>query len=434
MPDDVLERWLQPLSSLGLFLIALVGVLIGRPFVREYAVESVDAETAKTQGFRAITNAMTWMWVVAFGLMFVSAMIPPIVDGAATILDMDNTLSIICYWVIPYTVLGIAGAVSATFPPWFDRRSAEISKRTATAPVVAAQPAPPPDLAAGGLTIDAPADSRLDEPFALTVTGGKAGSTVEVTTSGNDLFGRSWRSRAAFTVPTNGIVDLSVVPPHGIDGQDPDWSTADGTAPIWAMRFDDEGKTPEMFVPPAEPWQLTVDARGIGHIASTESGTASSPVTGRRTVLRRMGATGLRFEPTDVEKLPGMLVLPAGDAPASGWPGVACFGGSEGGFESQLSNAAVLASRGFAAFAAPWISEADAAVDHLRGAAGAVRRGAGGAGRSPRGGRRQRVGDGDLPRRRGIAGRDQPPARAAAAGGGAGQPELRGLAGARVVG
>src|SRR6476646_7803265 len=76
VPDAVLERWLQPLSSLGLFLIALIGVLIGRPFVREYAVESVDAETARTQGFRTITNAMTWMWVVAFGLMFVSAMIP----------------------------------------------------------------------------------------------------------------------------------------------------------------------------------------------------------------------------------------------------------------------------------------------------------------------------------------------------------------------
>ena len=101
VPDDVLERWLQPLSNLGLFLIALVGVLIGRPFVRDYAVASVDAATARTSGFRTITNAMTWMWVVAFGLMFVSAMIPPIVDGDATILDLDDTLSIVCYWVLP---------------------------------------------------------------------------------------------------------------------------------------------------------------------------------------------------------------------------------------------------------------------------------------------------------------------------------------------
>src|SRR6476659_2004606 len=79
VPDNVLERWLQPLSSLGLFLIALIGVMIGRPFVRDYAEASVDAATAKSSGFRTITNAMTWLWVVAFGLMFVSAMIPPIV-------------------------------------------------------------------------------------------------------------------------------------------------------------------------------------------------------------------------------------------------------------------------------------------------------------------------------------------------------------------
>ena len=51
----MLERWLQPLSSLGLFLIALVGLLVGRPFVREYAADSVDEATAKTQGFRTIT-------------------------------------------------------------------------------------------------------------------------------------------------------------------------------------------------------------------------------------------------------------------------------------------------------------------------------------------------------------------------------------------
>ena len=129
------------------------------------------------------------------------------------------------------------------------------------------------------------------------------------------------------------------------------------------MRFDDDDATPEMFVPPAEPWQLTIDARGVGAIESTQSGAASRPVTGRRTVLRRSGAVGVRYEPTAVGGLPGMLVLPPGEAPESGWPAVACFGGSEGGFESQLSNAAVLASHGFAVLAQAWISEADAAVN-----------------------------------------------------------------------
>jgi len=367
VPDDVLERWLQPLSSLGLFLIALVGLLIGRPFVRDYAAASVDAATEKTQGFKTITTAMTWMWVGAFGLMFALALIPPVVDGNATILDMDDTLSIVCYWVLPYTILGIAGTISAVFPPWFDKRSAEVDKRTATAPSVKPQPALPDDfrgtVRSGGLTIEAPADSRLDEPFTALITGGRAGSTVEVITSGNDLFGRTWRSRAAFTVPTDGVIDLSTAQPYGTDGQDPDWASADGTAPVWAMRFDDDEASPEMFVPPAEPWQLTIDARGVGAIESTQSGNASRPVAGRRTVLRRSGAAGLRYEPTVIGGLPGMLVLPPGEVPDAGWPGVACFGGSEGGFESQLSNAAVLASHGFAVLAQAWISEADAAVN-----------------------------------------------------------------------
>ena len=359
VPDDVLERWLQPLSSLGLLLIALVGVLIGRPFVREYAVSSVDNETARTQGFRAITNAMTWMWVGAFAVMFGSAMIPPLVDGNATIRDMDNLLSIVCYWIIPFTVLGIAGALSAAFPPWFDKKSTVVDQRSAGTPTpVVQQPTPPADV--DGLTIMAPEDSRFDEPFAVTVSGGRAGSRVEVTTTGTDLFGRRWRSSAEFAVPTDGVLDVGSVAPQQVDGQDPDWAAADGNAPIWAMRFDDDGQTPEMFVPPAEPWQLTIEAAGDGAVASTDSGTSGHPVTGRRTVLRRTGATDLRYEPANVNGLPGMLLLPPGDAPAAGWPAVACFGGSEGGFESQLSNAAVLASHGFAAFAQAWISEADA--------------------------------------------------------------------------
>jgi hypothetical protein len=61
VPDAVLERWLQPLGNAGLFLVALVGVLVGKPFVREYAESSVDPETARTDGFRTITTAMTWL-------------------------------------------------------------------------------------------------------------------------------------------------------------------------------------------------------------------------------------------------------------------------------------------------------------------------------------------------------------------------------------
>ena len=216
MPTDVLERWLQPLSSAGLFLIALVGVLIGRPFVREYAEQSVDDATARSEGFKSVTDAMTWMWVAAFGIMLVSTLIPPIVDGDATIRDMENPLSILCYWVIPFTVLGVAGAVSAVFPPWFEKRSAAIDQRSAVHPTVVAQAPPPADLATDGVRIEAPADSRMDEPFGVSIDLSAAGkphpTSATVTTSGHDLYGHLWRSRAELAVPPSGVVDLAV---HG---------------------------------------------------------------------------------------------------------------------------------------------------------------------------------------------------------------------------
>ena len=143
LPSDVLEKWLSALSNLGLFLIALVGLLLGKPFVREYASAQVDAETAKTGGFKTITLAMTWMWIGAYAIMTISSLVPPIVDGDATLLDMDDTLGIVCYWVIPYVALDVAGAVSATFPPWFEKRNAEVDTRTAGQTPLVPQPAPP---------------------------------------------------------------------------------------------------------------------------------------------------------------------------------------------------------------------------------------------------------------------------------------------------
>ena len=33
--QSFMERWMQPLSNAGIFFVALTGVLIGKPFVRE---------------------------------------------------------------------------------------------------------------------------------------------------------------------------------------------------------------------------------------------------------------------------------------------------------------------------------------------------------------------------------------------------------------
>jgi hypothetical protein len=58
----VLAPWMQPLSNLGIFLVAVGGLAAGRPFVREYAAASVDARTARTDGFATITRNMTVLW------------------------------------------------------------------------------------------------------------------------------------------------------------------------------------------------------------------------------------------------------------------------------------------------------------------------------------------------------------------------------------
>jgi hypothetical protein len=92
----VSARWMQPLGNAGLLLVALVGVLAGHPFVRDYATASVDASTARSDGFRVVTTAMTWLWVGAFAGMTVVSAIPPLLDGGATIRDAGDTLSVVC--------------------------------------------------------------------------------------------------------------------------------------------------------------------------------------------------------------------------------------------------------------------------------------------------------------------------------------------------
>src|SRR5689334_3907278 len=96
-------------------------------------------------------------------------------------------------------LLALGGLVSGLFPPWFEKRSALVDRREAEeTPHPAPQRPAPPDLTDGSLALDLPATSRHDEPFPVVVRGVPAGATVRVTTSGDDLFGRTWRSDARF--------------------------------------------------------------------------------------------------------------------------------------------------------------------------------------------------------------------------------------------
>ncbi|MDT5210596.1 MAG: hypothetical protein QOF67_3011 [Mycobacterium sp.] len=116
LSQTFMERWIQPLSNAGIFVVALSGVLIGKPFVREFAEVDQPKEVIESPLFAKITTLLTWIWVGAFAGMTVSSAIPPIVQGDATILDTKTPLSFVCYWVIPFSLLGLAALASRVLP------------------------------------------------------------------------------------------------------------------------------------------------------------------------------------------------------------------------------------------------------------------------------------------------------------------------------
>jgi hypothetical protein len=106
--QDFLERWLLPLSSAGILLVALTSVLIGKPFVREFAEADQPPAVVKSELFGQTTTLVTWIWVGAFAGMTLSSAIPSVVQRNATILDRMAALSFVCYWLVPVLLLGLA--------------------------------------------------------------------------------------------------------------------------------------------------------------------------------------------------------------------------------------------------------------------------------------------------------------------------------------
>ena len=61
--------------------ISLASLIIRKPFVLQYALEEVDAETAKLPGFMKATYIITWAWTGAFVLMIVGNVLTIYVPG-----------------------------------------------------------------------------------------------------------------------------------------------------------------------------------------------------------------------------------------------------------------------------------------------------------------------------------------------------------------
>lgn len=110
------QRWILPLSTAGFLVVALAGMLIGKPFVRAFAAAEQPADVVKTELFGRVVGVLSWLWVATAAGMTVSSAIPPIVRRDTTILDTRTPVSYVCYWIIPFTLLGLA-AVASWFLP-----------------------------------------------------------------------------------------------------------------------------------------------------------------------------------------------------------------------------------------------------------------------------------------------------------------------------
>lgn len=331
--DRFLERWIQPISNAGLFVIALASVLIGRPFTLDYARDSVPVETQQDPGFLFVVRITTWAWVAAFAVMTVSALIPPLVEGDATIHDGDAPLSIIGYWVIPYVAMALAGFVSMRFPDWFVKSIDELQgpPTAAEEPVAAAAPPAAADRPrVDGMELRAePGESLLDAPVAISVQGVPSGAAVTLTANAIDLTGHHWQSSATFTAGPERVVDTTAQAP--VAGT---YEHTDGMGLIWSMRFASEGVVPDMFVPSPTPMTIALRATVEGH----------EPML--TTIVRRPMNGGVSRTDVREDAVIGTLFTPAGAGPH---PAVALFSGSEGGLDSQAQTAGLLASHGYAA-------------------------------------------------------------------------------------
>jgi hypothetical protein len=67
--------------DIGVLAISLVSLIIRKPFILQYALEEVDAETAKQPGFLKAVYLITWAWNGAFVLMIIGNALAIYVPG-----------------------------------------------------------------------------------------------------------------------------------------------------------------------------------------------------------------------------------------------------------------------------------------------------------------------------------------------------------------
>ncbi|MFG3591673.1 hypothetical protein [Bradyrhizobium sp. RDI18] len=94
--------------DVGVLAISLVSLIIRKPFVLQYALEEVDAETAKQAGFLKTVYLITWAWNAAFVLMIIGNVLTiyvpglPLWSGLAIAFAARNSAAYFTAWYPQY--------------------------------------------------------------------------------------------------------------------------------------------------------------------------------------------------------------------------------------------------------------------------------------------------------------------------------------------
>lgn len=126
--ESFLQRWTLPLSYAGLVVVALTGMLTGKPFVHQLIDRPANA--AESEAVARMVMVLTWSWLAAFAGMTVSSAIPPMLRRDASLFDTMGPLSFLCYWIVPVTLFVLAALVSRTLSVRMAEAVANVAHKT----------------------------------------------------------------------------------------------------------------------------------------------------------------------------------------------------------------------------------------------------------------------------------------------------------------
>ncbi|MEA2703745.1 MAG: hypothetical protein QOD63_1690, partial [Actinomycetota bacterium] len=107
--------WSYVLSNGAIALIVLISILVGRPFTRQYAKETVPEQYWNGAVFLKSTLVISWVWFAAFAVM-----------TASSALTRSYPASELWFnWIIPIGALIAAFKFTAGYPAYLKKQGSQ---------------------------------------------------------------------------------------------------------------------------------------------------------------------------------------------------------------------------------------------------------------------------------------------------------------------